>query len=81
MAGHVSTYVTDYGRPIKPFFIEIPNLCAWADKIWGIQIPNIYLALGVGIEFGAQRLGDLVIVCPSSVELNWRIHNFDNFIK
>ena len=27
---------TDYGRPMKPFFIEIPNFCAWADKFWGI---------------------------------------------
>ena len=21
---------TDYGRPMKPFFFEIPNFCAWA---------------------------------------------------
>ena len=27
---------TDYGRPMKPFFIEIPNFCAWADTFWGI---------------------------------------------
>ena len=27
---------TDYGRPMKPFFIEIPNVWAWADKLWGI---------------------------------------------
>jgi hypothetical protein len=26
----------DYGRPMKPFFIEIPNSWAWADKFWGI---------------------------------------------
>ena len=24
---------TDYGRPMKPFFIEIQNFCAWADKL------------------------------------------------
>ena len=24
---------TDYGRPIKPFFIEIQNFWAWADKL------------------------------------------------
>ena len=24
---------TDYGRPIKPFFIKIPNFWAWADKL------------------------------------------------
>ena len=31
--------ITDYGRPKKPFFIEIQNFWAWADKfcgIWGI---------------------------------------------
>ena len=26
----------DYGRPMKPFFIEIPNFCAWADTFWAI---------------------------------------------
>ena len=26
----------DYGRPIKPFFIEIQNFCAWADEFWGM---------------------------------------------
>ena len=25
--------VTDYGRPMKPFFIEIQNFWAWADKL------------------------------------------------
>jgi hypothetical protein len=24
----------DYERPIKPFFIEIPNFWAWAGKFW-----------------------------------------------
>ena len=24
---------TDYGRPLKPFFIEIQNIWAWADKL------------------------------------------------
>ena len=28
--------VMDYGQPMKPFFIEILNLWAWADKFWGI---------------------------------------------
>ena len=31
---------TDYGRPMKPFFIEIQNFWAWSDKLgdkfWGI---------------------------------------------
>ena len=27
---------TDYGRPMKPFFSEIPKVWAWADKFWGI---------------------------------------------
>ena len=25
--------LTDYGRPMKPFFIEIQNFWAWADKL------------------------------------------------
>ena len=25
--------VADYGRPMKPFFIEIPNFWAWADNL------------------------------------------------
>ena len=24
---------TDYGRPMKPFFFEIQNFWAWADKL------------------------------------------------
>jgi hypothetical protein len=31
---------TDYGRPMKPFFIKIPNFglgqISWADRFWGI---------------------------------------------
>ena len=27
---------TDYGLPMKPFFIEIPNFWAWADIFWGV---------------------------------------------
>jgi hypothetical protein len=26
----------DYGRPMKPFFIEIQNFWAWAEKFWDI---------------------------------------------
>ena len=26
----------DYGRQVKPFFSEISNFWAWADKFWGI---------------------------------------------
>ena len=28
-----SLSIADYGRPMKSFFIEIPNLCAWADNL------------------------------------------------
>jgi hypothetical protein len=42
-----STYIihifTDYGRPMKPFFIKISNFSAWADNlgwlIWGYFRP------------------------------------------
>ena len=36
----------------------------WADKFWGILgvIPNSYL--GLGFEFGPQKIRDLVFVCP-----------------
>ena len=31
---NLTTYLfTDYGRPMKPFFIEIQNFCAWAVKL------------------------------------------------
>ena len=26
----------DYGHKMKPFFIEITNFWAWADRFWGI---------------------------------------------
>ena len=29
-------FTTDYGCPMKPFFIKILNFWAWADKSWGI---------------------------------------------
>ena len=29
-------FLTDYGRPMKPFFIKIRNSWAWADKFWGV---------------------------------------------
>ena len=29
---------TDYGHPMKPCFIEIPNFWSWADKFWGIWV-------------------------------------------
>ena len=83
-----------------PFFIEIPNLWAWADNfwadtfwgIWGIfgqfisthfgtvsplsmfsiiqplflqkKSFYIHIYLGLGFEFGLQRIRDLVILCP-----------------
>ena len=28
-----TSQTTDYGRPMKPFFIEIQNFWAWADKL------------------------------------------------
>ena len=28
--------ITDYGRPMKPIFIEVPNFWAWADTFWDI---------------------------------------------
>ena len=27
---------TEYGRPMKPFFIKVPNFWAWADTFWGV---------------------------------------------
>jgi hypothetical protein len=36
----MTSTTTDYGRPMKPFFIEIPTFglgqTNWADKFWGI---------------------------------------------
>jgi hypothetical protein len=33
---YVRALTMDYGRPIKPFFIEIPDFWAWVDKFRGI---------------------------------------------
>ena len=33
LAGKAMGMNTDYGRPMKRFFIEIPNFWAWADKL------------------------------------------------
>ena len=83
---------TDYGRPMKLFFIEITNFLGLARQFGQInfgafgvsplsmfsinqplflqkvslyiQIPNIYL--GLGFEFGLQRIRDLAIVCNVS---------------
>ena len=30
---HSMIWTTDYGRPMKPFFIEIQNFWTWADKL------------------------------------------------
>ena len=30
------SFDSHYGHPMKPFFIEIQNFWAWADKFWGI---------------------------------------------
>ena len=32
---------TDYGRPMKPFFIEIPNFWAWTDKLGRSILGNL----------------------------------------
>ena len=31
--GDLMSGITDYGRPMKPFFIEIPNFWAWVDNL------------------------------------------------
>ena len=38
--------ITDYGRPMKPFFIKIPNFRAWADNFGQINFGafGIFLA-------------------------------------
>ena len=32
----MTTNITNYGRPMKPFFIKIPKFWAWAYKFWCI---------------------------------------------
>ena len=43
--------ITDYGRPMKPFFIKVPNFCARADKFCGI--------LGIFGRFISTQFGTL----------------------
>ena len=69
----------DYGRPMRPFFIEIQNFWAfqinWADKFLGIwdifsqTISEKKLSLYINIPniflgFEPQRIRDLAFVCP-----------------
>jgi hypothetical protein len=49
--------------PLSMFSINQPLFLQ--KKSLYIQIPNIYL--GLGFEFGLQRIRDLTIVCPLSV--------------
>ena len=54
----------DYERPIKPFFIEIQNFWAWADKL-GRSSPNFLLLktwsvcdpVKKGPKYGLQKAG------------------------
>ena len=39
----------DYGRPMKPFFIEIQNFWAWADKL-GRKFCGIWRVFGQNIS-------------------------------
>jgi hypothetical protein len=57
----LSSIATDYGRPMKPFFIEIPTFGLGQIKIKFGTYPN---SKGLGFEFGPQKIGDLAIVCP-----------------
>ena len=36
------TRITDYGRPIKPFFIEIQTFWAWTDKLQQLYLKNMW---------------------------------------
>ena len=90
-------WITGYGRPMKPFLIEIQNIWAWADKLGRLIVGHLgyfrpyyqhpfwysesiahvfhystiistknlsFNYLGLGFEFGPQRIRDLTFMCP-----------------
>ena len=48
--------------PFSMFFINQPLFLKKTKPLYPCQVPNIYL--GLGFEFGPQRIRDLAIVCP-----------------
>ena len=64
-------YVTDYGRPMKPVYIEIQNFWTWADKfgIWGIFGQTITPHFGTvsplsEFAFWTEKFWNLAFMCP-----------------
>ena len=55
---------TDYGCPMKPFFIKIPNFWAWADEFCSMYVvaPSLVLTLFL------QKAKPL---CPNPKYLFW----------
>ena len=67
---------TDYGRPMKPFFIEIPNF--WADNFWAIW--GIF-GQSIGTHFGTvSSLSMFSINQPLFLQKPIYLNTSDQFI-
>ena len=65
--GAFGVFLADLSAPVLVLRVHCPcfpliNHHFYKIQSLYIQIPNIYL--GLGFEFGSQRIRDLVIVCP-----------------
>ena len=69
---------TDYGRPMKPFFIEIQNFWAWADKFWGIL--GTIVGRTISTHFGTvSPLSMFSIIQPLFLQkICWFFGQFDD---
>ena len=66
--GIFGRFISTYFGTVSPLSVFSINQPFFYKKLsLYIQIPNIYL--GLGFEFGQQRIRDLAIVCPKSVLL------------
>ena len=65
---------------VETFYIEAVQSLWKEEKVsFFIQISNIYLGLGFEFEFGLQKIRDLAIVSPQSVDQRLKIQ-FDHRI-
>ena len=71
MSSHFGTVST-----LSIFFINQPLFLQNTTPLY----PNIYLGLGFEFEFGPQRIRNLAIMCPYSVECAFTEIRYNHFV-
>ena len=59
------------------FFINQPSIISTKKLSLYIQIPKIYLGVGVGVEFGLERIKELGTVVRGKVHIIYHTGIFD----